>query len=58
MTEVAELAERLESIGDKGRLASATELYAGLVKELIRFDRVLQEKRQKLIQEEAVLETV
>jgi two-component system, sensor histidine kinase and response regulator len=58
MTEVAELAERLESIGDKGRLASATELYADLVKGLIRFDRVLQERRQKLIQEKAVLEQV
>ena len=58
MTEEAELAERLETIGDERYLAPATELYADLVKGLIRFDRVLQERRQKLIHEEAVLEMV
>jgi PAS domain S-box-containing protein len=58
MTKEAKLAERLESIGDEGRLASATELYAELVKGLIRFDRVLQKKRQTLIHEEAVLEKI
>lgn len=52
MTQEATLAGRLESIGNEGRLAPATELYADLVKGLIRFDHLLQKKRQELMKEE------